>query len=167
MSKFASGKFAYAISDRSGQRYRYKDMRKEWNGALVGKDEFESKHPQLGPFRSVIDAQAIKDARPSRVEPKPEVILKRNPFSSGSYDTSIITITEPGHGRSTGDLVRFRKTTGFDGFLSSDLEQETGFSITVVTSDTYTIGLQGAVALVGNQRGGGDNATAGPVTLEA
>lgn len=69
MSKFASGKFAYSISDRSGQRYRYKDMRKEWNGALVGKDEFESKHPQLGPFRSVVDAQALKDARPSRVEP--------------------------------------------------------------------------------------------------
>ena len=69
MSKFASGKFAYAISDRSGQRYRYKDMRKEWNGALVGKDEFEPKHPQLGPFRSVVDAQAIKDARPARKEP--------------------------------------------------------------------------------------------------
>lgn len=45
MSKFATGKFAYAISDRSGQRYRYKDMRKEWNGALVGKDEFESVSP--------------------------------------------------------------------------------------------------------------------------
>ena len=64
MTKFASGKNAFAISDRSGIRYRYKDMRKEWNGALVGKDEFESKHPQLGPFRKVIDAQALKDARP-------------------------------------------------------------------------------------------------------
>jgi hypothetical protein len=44
-------------------------MRKEWNGALVGRDEFEPKHPQLGPFRSVVDAQAIKDARPARKEP--------------------------------------------------------------------------------------------------
>jgi len=64
MSKFASGKNSFAISDRSGFRYRYKDMRKEWTGALVGKDEFEPKHPQLGPFRKVIDAQALKDARP-------------------------------------------------------------------------------------------------------
>lgn len=69
MAKFATGKNAYAISDRSGMRYRYKDMRKEWNGALVGKDEFEPKHPQLGPFRKAIDAEALKDARPDRKEP--------------------------------------------------------------------------------------------------
>ena len=64
MSKFATGKNSYAISDRSGFRYRYKDMRKEWTGALVGRDEWEPKQPQLGPFRKVIDAQALKDARP-------------------------------------------------------------------------------------------------------
>jgi len=39
-------------------------MRREWNGLLVGKDEYESKHPQLGPFRTPTDAQALKDARP-------------------------------------------------------------------------------------------------------
>ena len=64
MSKFASGKYAYGISDRSGFRYRLKDMRKEWNGLLVGKDEFESKHPQLHPLRVKPDAQALKDPRP-------------------------------------------------------------------------------------------------------
>lgn len=69
MPKFASGKNSYAISDRSGFRYRYKDMRKEWTGALVGRDEFESKQPQLGPFRKVIDAQALKDARPDQDNP--------------------------------------------------------------------------------------------------
>jgi len=69
MSKFAQGKFAYATSDRSGVRYKYKDMRREWNGLLVGKDEYEPKHPQLGPFRSPVDAQALKDARPDRIEP--------------------------------------------------------------------------------------------------
>jgi len=66
MGSFASGKNAFAISDRSGFRYRYKDMRKEWNGLLVGKDEFESKQPQLGPFRTVSDPQALKDARPEQ-----------------------------------------------------------------------------------------------------
>ena len=64
MGKFASGKNAYAISDRSGFRYLYRDMKKEWNGLLVGPDEFETKQPQLGPFRTVSDAQALKDARP-------------------------------------------------------------------------------------------------------
>jgi len=68
MSKFATGRNSYAISDRSGFRYRYRDMRKEWNGLLVGRDEFESKQPQLGPFRKVSDPESLKDARPDRKE---------------------------------------------------------------------------------------------------
>ena len=40
---FASGKNAYGISDRSGFRYKLNRMRKEWNGSLVGFDEFEPK----------------------------------------------------------------------------------------------------------------------------
>ena len=67
MGKYASGKRAYFISDRSGFRYDYKDMRKEWNGAIVGPDEFEPKQPQLGPFRKADDPQALKDARPDLV----------------------------------------------------------------------------------------------------
>ena len=70
MPRFAQGKHAYAISDRSGFRYRYKDMRKEWNGLLVGKDEFEPKQAQLEPFPTVVDSQALKDARPDRKEPR-------------------------------------------------------------------------------------------------
>jgi len=69
MGSFATGKNSYAISDRSGFRYRYKDMRREWNGLLVGKDEFEPKQPQLEPRAKVSDAQALKDARPDRIEP--------------------------------------------------------------------------------------------------
>ncbi len=64
MGKFASGKDAYGISDRSGFRYRLRDMRKEWNGLLVGKDEWEAKHPQIQPVRHVIDAEALRDPRP-------------------------------------------------------------------------------------------------------
>jgi hypothetical protein len=64
MAKYASGKNAFAISDRSGQRYLYREMKREWNGLLVGPDEYEPKHPQLGPFRKVVDPQALKDARP-------------------------------------------------------------------------------------------------------
>lgn len=69
MAKFASGKDSWAISDRSGFRYPYKVMKKEWNGLLVGPDEYEPKHPQLGPFRKVVDPQALQNARPDRIEP--------------------------------------------------------------------------------------------------
>tara|TARA_Y100000114_G_C11731390_1_gene313779 strand:+ start:735 stop:1187 length:453 start_codon:yes stop_codon:yes gene_type:complete len=64
MGNYTSGKDAYGISDRSGFRYRLRDMRTEWNGMKVGPDEYESKHPQLEPRRRVIDPQALKDPRP-------------------------------------------------------------------------------------------------------
>jgi len=69
MARFATGKNSYSISDRSGFRYRYQDMRKEWTGLLVGKDEWEPKQPQLEPYPKVVDPQALKNARPDRVEP--------------------------------------------------------------------------------------------------
>ena len=68
MSNFASGKYAYGISDRSGFRYRLKDMRKEWNGSIVGYDEYEEKHPQLTPPRIRTDLEALRDARPDRIQ---------------------------------------------------------------------------------------------------
>jgi hypothetical protein len=69
MAKFASGKNSWAISDRSGFRFPYKLMKREWNGLLVGPDEYEPKHPQLGPFRKVVDPEALVNSRPDRVEP--------------------------------------------------------------------------------------------------
>ena len=69
MAKFASGKKSWAISDRSGFAYPYRVMKREWNGLLVGPDEYEPKHPQLGPFRKVVDPEALQNARPDRIEP--------------------------------------------------------------------------------------------------
>ena len=90
MARYASGKNAYFISDRSGFRYAYKDMRREWNGAIVGPDEYEPKHPQLGPFRSVNDAQALKDARPD----VPEVFTI--PITGINIPTSLASVSVSG-----------------------------------------------------------------------
>ena len=65
----AAGKYAKAISDRSGMEFPYKEMVKEWNGSLVHKSEFEAKHPQQESQRHAADAQSLQDARPARVEP--------------------------------------------------------------------------------------------------
>lgn len=163
MGKFANGKNSYALSDRSGVRYRYKDMRREWNGLLVGKDEYESKHKQLGPFRKVVDAQALKDARPDRTEPEVTRLLQKNPFSSGDAGTSIITVFEPSHGRTTGDKVEFKKANGFDGFTKASIELAGGYTITVSTTDRYTFTASSGTATAGNTRGGGEDATVGPI----
>ena len=64
MARYASGKYAYGISDRSGFRYRLSEMVTEWNGAKVGPDEYEAKHPQLEPVSPGPDPQALYDPRP-------------------------------------------------------------------------------------------------------
>ena len=66
----ASGKYARAISDRSGMEFPYKEMVKEWNGSFVHRSEFEAKHPQLEPRKHKPDAQALQDARtPKKLNP--------------------------------------------------------------------------------------------------
>ena len=63
---YATGKYAKAISDRSGMEYPYSEMKTEWNGSFVHKSEYESKHPQLTPRKHRPDPQALKDASPPK-----------------------------------------------------------------------------------------------------
>lgn len=65
---YATGKKAWGISDRSGKRYRLREMKKEWTGALVGPDEYDPKHPQLFPPKSSPDPEALKNPRPDPEE---------------------------------------------------------------------------------------------------
>ena len=64
MARYASDANAYGISYRSGFRYKLSVMKKEWNGLLVGPDEYEPKHPQLTPSKAPMDPQALREARP-------------------------------------------------------------------------------------------------------
>ena len=165
MARYASGKKAYGYSDRSGFRYRLRDMRKEWNGLKVGPDEYEAKHPQLEPNYPGPDPTALYEPRPdSRTEVSVENLLVLNPFLSTASSASI-TVIEPSHGRSTSDTVRFRDAVGFDGFTSTVLNNSSGYAITKVDDNTYTFSASSGTATTGGIRGGGGRVTAGPVTL--
>ena len=159
MPSFATGKKAYFISDRSGFRYPYSSMKIEWTGAAVGPDEFEPKHPQLNPRRHAADPQGLRLAKVDRTEPSVIQLLRPNCFQSSSSGSSVITVTEPSHGRSTSDSVRFRKVNGFDGFTKAALELSSGYNITVIDENTYTITISGESATVGGIRGGGEFST--------
>ena len=65
---YARGKYAYGICDISGFRYKLKDMKKTWNGLLVGPDMYEPKHPQNDAPLTTVDAEAL-------FQPRPEVSL--------------------------------------------------------------------------------------------
>ena len=165
MARYASGKRAYGYSDRSGFRYRLRDMRKEWNGLKVGPDEYEAKHPQLEPNYPGPDPTALYEPRPdSRTEVSVENLLGLNPFLSTASSASI-TVIEPSHGRSTSDTVRFRDAIGFDGFTATVLNNSSGYAITKVDDNTYTFTASSGTATTGAIRGGGGSVTAGPVTL--
>ena len=64
MPRYASGRFAKRISDRSGLAFPYNEMVKEWNGSTVHTSEFESKHPQLAPRYHPTDPQSLQNAKP-------------------------------------------------------------------------------------------------------
>ena len=64
MAKYAKGKYALAISDRSGLAFPYREMVTEWNGAFVHISEYEPKQPQLEPKPFVADPQGLEQARP-------------------------------------------------------------------------------------------------------
>ena len=98
---YAAGKYAKAISDRSGLEFPYNEMVREWNGSLVHTSEFEHKHPQLELSAHPGDVQGLTNARPDRVENAVGTILKPNPFETIAASSGIINVSEQSHGRST------------------------------------------------------------------
>jgi hypothetical protein len=133
MSKYATGKYAKAISDRSGMEFPYREMVREWNGSFVHVSEFEPKQPQLEPKPSSADAISLRNVRPGRIEPAVAVMLGNNPFST-TASSATVTVTENNHGRSSSDTVRFRNVQGSPGGVAfSVYENSSGFSITVTT----------------------------------
>ena len=86
----ARGKYAKAISDRSGMEFPYREMVKEWNGHLVHQSEFEAKHPQLELRSRSGDAQGLFDARPAREENEVARILGPDLFATIAASSCII-----------------------------------------------------------------------------
>ena len=68
MAKYAKGKHAVFIDDRTGFKRPYKNARTEWTGMRVDKSEFESKHPQLEPEKYLKGGRGnvLFKPRPSR-----------------------------------------------------------------------------------------------------
>ena len=205
MGKYASGKRALAISDRSGMAFPYTEMVREWNGSLVHTSEYEPKQPQLEPKPVGSDPQALFNPRPQPASVASLILLNSNPFTSIiSGGTTYVNIFSEDHQRKAGDIVRFRgpplvtsagtgtsDTRNLQSFGNiptfdnvSDLNSANGFTIALgqidsagnVTGATTTDALTTPInyfyitstsnATTGNVEGGGDNCSAGPVTLE-
>ena len=140
MPKYATGKHALAISDRSGLQFPWREMVTEWTGAFVHMSEYEPKQPQLRPKTLSADAMSLSKVRPARTAFPTPTILPNNPFTTTVSTT--VTVTQPSHNFSSGDAVRFRQVKEAVGGVSiATLELETtlnGALTSTATSLTLT-----------------------------
>ncbi len=206
MGKFATGKNAYAISDRSGLRFPYREMVREWNGYLVHYSEYESKQPQLEPKPVGNDPQALQNPRVQRKDTPQLILLNNNPFEVVKYGVNTyVNVYSLDHQRSADSVVRLRgvprvisagsggeDATNLQSFAGipdivgvTDIDSATGFTISLgridsagnVTGATTSDSLTNPISYFYFQStdtatttdvfGGGQNCSAGPVTLEA
>ena len=196
MPKYASGKYAKAISDRSGLEFPYREMVREWNGSIVHVSEFEPKQPQLEPRPSSADAISIRNVRTARIENAVPYSIPEDGFETYQAGSGVINVTAPGHGLTNGTTYRFRgapalNTGGggtfqynnpadFDGITGANIAKAAGYAITTgIFRDGARVSTDYAVAnfffftvdtdtaTVGEIKGGGVGCSVGPVTLSA
>ena len=162
MAKYATGKYARAISDRSGMEFPYKEMVREWNGSFVHVSEFEPKQPQLEPKPMNGDSISLRNVRPDRTETAVPRILPLNAFTS-TNGSATITVNEPNHGRSTSDRVRFRDAQNVANITPAIINLDAGYVITKTDDNNYTFDSGNSANKTVS--GGGGSASAGPVTV--
>ena len=112
MPRYATGKFAKRISDRSGLAFPYNEMVQEWNGSWVHISEFEPKQPQLEPKYHPTDPQSLQYAKPQIIGAtvaiggnlgaenifgvKTQTISQFNPIPApGASETVLVPIMQP------------------------------------------------------------------------
>jgi len=206
MGVFARGKNALSISDRSGLRFPYTEMVREWNGSLVHYSEYEAKQPQLEPKPVGSDPQALQNPRVQGEDTPQLILLNPNPFeiiiSGGNTFVNVYSVD---HQRLANSVVRLRGapqviasgTSGADALnlqsfaaiptisAVTDIDNVAGFTIQLgriaadgtvsgaTTTDSLTTPISyfyfqsGDNGLLSGTTGGGNNCSAGPVTLEA
>ena len=109
MGVFARGKQALSISDRSGLRFPYTEMVREWNGSLVHYSEYEAKQPQLTPRPVGSDPQALQNPRVQGEDTPQLILLGNNPFEGIiSGGITYINVYSKDHQRKADAVVRLR-----------------------------------------------------------
>ena len=75
---YALGKYSNAICDRCGFRYKYLELKEEWNNFKVCPECYEPKARQLEPTQTGADAEALFQPRPDVKEDNNKFIVYTN-----------------------------------------------------------------------------------------
>jgi len=82
---YVSGKFAIALCDQCGQRFKLNALIKDGKGCKVGRECYEPKHPQLEPKRTIKEPIAL-------YQPRPEARMAVTVYVGTTVDTSIASV---------------------------------------------------------------------------
>ena len=136
MAKYASGKKSQAISDRSGLKVPYTDLKTTWDGLRVSPEDWEPKQPQLTPAKNVVDATALFNPRPDTDPENAEVFIGYN------FDPFIDPRQRPGVGVHGQGAIGFASEIRFDYVFDVTGVSGTGAIGTAIVSDNDGVSLR-------------------------
>ena len=140
MGKYARGKHAVLIDDRSGFKIKYKDARTEWNGFRVYKGDWEPKQPQLDPGKYIEGSG-------------PTVLYKPRPPQNTS---ATIVQLGPLHGKYSAQCaanlgrVAIGKGEDAQGFQANGILNASGIAIAIVIQIDNTMAPPTATSALGS-----------------
>ena len=137
MAKYASGKKSQAISDRSGLKVPYTDLKTTWDGLRVSPEDWEPKQPQLTPAKNVVDATALFNPRPDTDPENAEVFIGYN------FDPFIDPRQRPGVGVHGQGSIGFVSEVHFDYIFDVTGVSGTGAIGTAIVSDNEDVVVSG------------------------
>jgi len=90
MARYANGKYAFGFCDRTGFRYKIKDLVPQIKagrktGLMVGRDMLDKDQPQnfLGRLGDYADPEALRNARPDIAQDTSRRLFAFNPVGNG------------------------------------------------------------------------------------
>lgn len=143
MAKLASGKKSVAISDRSGFKIKYTDLKTTWDGLRVEPSEWEPKHPQLTPAKNVVDATALFQPRPDN---DPENVSIFYGYSTQNIFASRVERSQKGVGIVGVGSVGFLDTIRADMKVDATGVSGTGAIGDAIVSDNEDVSVTGVSA---------------------
>jgi len=90
MARYANGKYAFGFCDRTGFRYKIKDLVPQIKagrktGLMVGRNMLDEDQPQnfLGRLGDYADPEALRNARPDTAQDTSRRLFAFNPVGNG------------------------------------------------------------------------------------
>ena len=145
MARFAKGKRSQAISDRSGFKVPYTQLKTTWDNLRVEPEEWEVKHPRLTPPKNIIDPTALLDPRPDNDPEEIIIFLNYNWLNTNTTSMQATEYNKP-------NLPVAKGSVGFVTFeiintSLSGIEASSAFGTLVLSSEIGASGAAGTGAV--------------------